>query len=199
MFLGLDWLTDNEIEKIKLQVHSLRNNWTRMNPKLNFYTLGSACYLNQKNDSVTNELMHHHFDWVFESAILKLQSLFNIGKITVLDELTTPGFHIFTGPVEKYKLKEYHVDDSIKNLYPESLPKYSFTTLIENISDPPAHLDYKKNGSTFQYEYEVGKFNVWDCYIPHKIGSVNSISEGEYRITFQGHVAEIDGENKIYF
>lgn len=202
----VDWLTPDEVERARLQVHELRPHWRPFGPSgVNSYTLGRATYLSPKFDrTITedNEFMHHHFDWLFDKAMSKVKEVLNIDNISIAENVTTPGFHIFTGPMGKMDIPHYHIDNTINHIIPDAPDDgwmHSFSCLLENISDPPAHLDYKYEGKYHKQFYQIGKMNFWNAYMPHKIGGVNSVRDNEYRISFQGHIAKIDGEYKVYF
>lgn len=214
-----DWLTPKEVERARLLVHELKDHWrptvdtllklgqfgTVHSEDIQMYTLGRATYLSKRMDptiSEYNEFMHHHFDWLFDRAIVKLKEVFNIDDISIAENVTTPGFHIFQGPSGEVEPPNYHRDISINYIIPDAPDDnwmHSFGCLLQNVSDPPAHLDYKYEESHGKMTYTIGKMNFWNSYMPHRVGGCNSIGEDEFRITFQGHIAKINGEYKIYF
>ena len=144
--------------------------------------------------------MGKQFSNLYSKTIRKLEEIFGITGIEVATDISTPGFHIFKGPCGLVDVGRMHMDVSIKQYNTvDGNWIYSFSVLLENISNPPAHLLYKYNGKECSHVYELGKINIWNAFMSHKIGGVNGLSDTEHRITYQGHIAKVDGKYKIYF
>jgi len=196
-----DFLSDPEVEVLRLQVYKLNDKWLQFHP--NAYTLGKALYLSHlQNDSITsqNQMMYKQFSNLYSKTIRKLEEIFDISGIEVATDKSSPGFHIFKGPSSSVDVGPMHKDVSIKkyNIVDDNWI-YSFSVLLENINNPPAHLIYKYNNKECSHAYELGKINIWNAFMSHKIGGVNGLSDTEHRITYQGHIAKVGGNYKIYF
>jgi hypothetical protein len=203
---SVEWLTDEEVIRARNQVHALREHWRPFGPQgVHSYTLGRATYLSPRFDQTIAEdveFMHMHFGWLFDRTVEKIKEVFDIDNVRIFDEVTTPGFHVFTGPADAVEIPHYHVDTTIDHFIPDAPDDgwmHSFGALLDNISDPPAHLDYIYEGVHSSQVYEMGHMNLWNSYMKHKIGGVKSITNEEFRITFQGHVCKLDGEYVVYF
>lgn len=196
-----DFLSNPEVEGLRLQVYKLKDKWIQFHP--NAYTLGKALYLSRaQGGEITSEnrMMSKQFSNLYSKTIRKLEDIFGITGIEVASDISTPGFHIFKGPCGFVDVGRMHKDTSIfeYNRVDDNWI-YSFSVLLENINNPPAHLLYKYNDKECSHAYELGKINIWNAFMPHKIGGVNGLSDTEHRITYQGHIVKVRGKYKIYF
>lgn len=164
--------------------------------------LGDAIYLFTKNqreniDWSTQKIIKEEFKWLHDKTINVISQVFEF-PVELDISLPCPGFHIFgLGGYSECEY-QYHQDTSILRYYPKVDPKkiYSFISLIKSTTKESSHLDYVSVFDTFQKHYRYGDLHFWPGLLKHRIGSF-SLKEGEYRITYQGHMY-FDEEKKIY-
>lgn len=216
-----NFLTSNEIEKIKNSVYELKNHWKHISKYRNSsiqqykntpveealleqckaeYTLGDALYkLEGKKEDIDigiQLLLVEKFYWLYKKLINNIE-LITSTPTKLEDELTVPGFHVFTNSSQPLKTYDYHVDLSILDYYPKlDINKiYSFVSLIESKGTTP-YLDYE----TGTKNYEFGTLHIWKGNTPHRIGQLE-LKQNDSRITFQGHYYydPITNSNKLFF
>jgi hypothetical protein len=164
------------------------------------YTLGDAIYkLEGKKENIdigVQLLLVEKFYWLYKKLINKIELITSI-PTELEDELTVPGFHVFTGSSQPLKTYDYHLDLNILDFYPKLDVDqiYSFVSLIESNGTTP-YLDYK----TGTKNYEFGTLHIWKGNIPHRIGQLE-LKQNDSRITFQGHYYydPVTNSNKLFF
>lgn len=100
----LSVLTGDECRAAAGEVLALEGRWTRRNPDLPIYTLGTASYLDAASGRAaeyrataraTNALLAERFGWIHERLLAALAE--ELGAPTFFhDDFALPGFHVFT-------------------------------------------------------------------------------------------------------
>jgi len=216
-----NFLSSSEINKIKSNVYELKEHWKHITQYKNShlqkykntpteealieqckaeYTLGDAIYkLEGKKEDIdlgVQFILIEKFNWVYKKLIDKIESITTI-PTELENNLTIPGFHVFTDAIQPLKTYDYHVDHSILDYYPklDTNKIYSFVSLIEAKGITP-YLDYK----TGIKNYKFGTLHIWKGNTPHRIGELE-LKENNSRITLQGHYYYDPNSktNKLFF
>jgi hypothetical protein len=205
-----NFLSIEDIQTIKTSVFALSAYWRKISDETKgntpfdsgSYVLGRAAYCikySSEKINTDNYIMKANFSKLYENTEEFLKKNLGITKqISVLEDFTVPGFHIFSGPISK-KNRQFHVDSSILNFY-NNIPIssiYSFSSIIEGPTNC-CYLEYEYNDKCSRFDYPAGHLNLWSAVVPHRIGS-SSLSIGQYRITYQGHIFKYKNSYYMYF
>jgi hypothetical protein len=209
--IDYNFLNEEEIIDIKNKVFNLKSLWFLSDNEMfhkpsKLYMLPIGLYtvpffLNiekYRNSTIEHkQIMLHNFEMYYNKIIKVVEEMFN-KPVIYSDNLSVPGFHIFTYnvPNRKFFLNMHrdtycHDDDVLKGkvyslILPICLPK-SGSGLI-----------YKINNEQKYLKYNVGGLGVWDGNVEHSIDDFVLTDENDYRITLQFHIS-VNEKNIILF
>ncbi len=213
-------------QDILAKIDQLRPFWTKR--QNNFYTLGTALYLDKKSDSpfydnsveANNFFLRIHFAQLYE---LLLETLKKELQADVVYEptLALPGFHIFLSDPEFVKQGgKIHFDLQFQQTSWANYQKIdlsnplSFTLSLalprlggglfywDKTYEPGSKVSPEEaiEGLPRHYvEYEKGKIVLHNGLLIHQIAPAKEYLEGDRRITLQGHALLCDGVWRVYW
>jgi len=200
-----DFLTLEEIERVRVDVIKLRDDWRVIYPDeqqwvpvaqrlaekgQGFYILGDSVYLMATDGKTPEDVdrgiqtkLQHNFRWLTDKVVAQIKEL--TGRPTFLHPVTYPGFHISTLPIQ-FKPERLHVDTSI--IYYADVDPKNIRSVLLLIDEPDngAWLEYADDNNIIKTKrYEIGTFHMWEGMMFHRIGELKA--EGRPRITYQAH------------
>lgn len=218
----------HECEVVRDQVLALKEHWTSRSTGRGFFTLGIASYLDAvechdayfKETRERNPILWAHFDWLYERIRTGFEDL--LGQpVFYHKECALPGFHIFryegADLTNDRASSRAHFDMQWIHAMPGCRPgeTLSFTLSIEeppngsSLEIWPMHcnaiqpgfdaLKYAASCPSQMLRYTRGLMVVHEGLLLHAIGRASIATPQGYRITFQGHGAEVSGNWKLYW
>jgi len=171
-----------------------------------FSTLGASAYLDLPNDYVhkaaeTNPIIDEHFSELLKAAKNRLSHYMQL-EVIDLPDAGRIGFHVFDSRANGQQAN-WHIDLPFQNVRwcePFSYP-FSFTVPL-TLPNGIGGLEYRDNDGNENYlPYTIGNMYLSSGLFPHRIANPVEITEGQTRITLQGHGAILGFSNKaaIYF
>lgn len=117
-------LSLEDCDRVCDAILSARDNWCRRHPVSEFFTLGTASYLDaangrfaeyQKQAQITNRILHNRFKWLYQRLASAMCAF--IGEKCLYDDaLAYPGFHIFLGDDCRKLSASRHYDLEDRNI-----------------------------------------------------------------------------------
>lgn len=202
--------SEDECKLIAMRVDGLRPRWTTRQA---FFTLGSAAYLDAREDveeyfktaaKARHDVLDNFLAPIERCARLLERITGREGQLAT--QWAPPGFHIFQGgvgvPTER---KDAHVDVQYKYLGVEpqmgTVP-VSLTVAIE-LPGAGAGLRVWLDDSRLDYVYRVGYYTCQLGLVPHAIlGALGPRPEQgstQRRLTMQMHGVVIDDKLRVYW
>jgi hypothetical protein len=224
-----NWITDDEREKVRLQVHAMREQWRHIktfpiasDPSLrklqdsdlvrsaeNQYFLGDSLYVITNLDQIDWNLqvrLRHEFSWLQDRLLKSIEDISG-HPARFMDNIARPGFHVFHGKQDHRTPFQWHVDTTINRFDRQYDMEqiYSFLSLIES-PDDFAGLEYKNTGDWAEademefdvFKYEPNQLFMWKGDKIHRMKRFR-MTEGESRITLQGHFIIHRGEALVHW
>lgn len=213
-------LTSEQCNEVSVKVDKLRDFW--LDRKWG-YTLGAATYqdspiLYPALANYTNVVLSECFDGMYTSVARALSEARGNDIIT-MKGTALPGFHIFTSRVNDIKRDgerahgHPHIDTPYDSVFwPCAISDpFSFTLPVaipacgagmgfwDDVTEQELDLYAKSNElpEPTIYDYELGSMYLHDGMTPHRIENMGNISEGELRITLQGHGVTMEDTGKV--
>lgn len=205
------FLSAEDVERVRLQVLSLRQHWKVLYPELHkergakgaFYRFGAGVAYMQPADRIdqkTQEILKCEFVWLYDKLFRFLEE--KTGRECMFnDELSVPGFHISELDIEVTP-RGFHRDV----FAPHCGVRYKADAVISLISAGSfgAGLEYlcPDTNDTKVFPYRHGEMYTWTQTLQHKIHEPGlQVLPGEARITLQGHyyVDPATNRNTLFF
>lgn len=213
-------------QEVLAKIDQLRPFWTKR--QNNFYTLGTALYLDKSSDSpfydnsveANNFFLRIHFAPLYDLLLENLKKELN-AKAVYEPSLSLPGFHIFlSDPEFVTKGGRIHFD---LQFFQTNWTRYQKIDLSNPLSFTLALALPRLGGGLFYWdkkyepdskispeeairdlprhyvEYEVGKMVLHNGLLIHQIAPAKEYLEGDRRITLQGHALFCDGMWRVYW
>jgi hypothetical protein len=111
-------LAEDECGLVARELRSLASRWCQRRPRLPFYTLGAAAYLDARSAPAAyasraaseNPLLCERFGWLHERVGAALRDLLG-GPTRIAPEHAAPGFHLYLShPLFEQPIAEVHFD-----------------------------------------------------------------------------------------
>jgi hypothetical protein len=174
-----------------------------------FYTLGASAYLEDPKAypaiaNAFNMILEAGFPEMYNLIRLTLHEHFKLPVGRVEANTGLPSFHVFDADSAELT-PEYHSDEpytrvsELQNI--EWDRPFTFTVPIM-MPASGASVDFwweVTDSRCENIQYELGKMYIHDGQTMHRISNAHPLTEGEYRVTLQGHGVHTGEGVIIYF